>query len=516
MPRPAYADVHLEVDPKTPLAKRERVKEREDSETPFRILVLGDFSGRASRGILTKGPRRPIAIDRDNFEDVLDSLQVEVRLPVTGGDGIGIRIVELDDFHPDRLYQRLDVFRKLRVLREELDDPATFAAAAKQLGIQTSAPKAAAPVEPPVKPSTGSAAGSLLSGSLLDQAMEATETRGAPGGASRSADPLANYVRELVAPHLVPKPDAKKKEVIQMVDAAVSGAMGDVLHHPYLQELEATWRGLYYLVRELETGPKLKVLLLDISREELDADVAGADDLRTTVMHRILVEQTVRTPGAHPWALVVGAYSFGPGMGDLNLLGRMGLLARMANAPFVASGSPMLLGCASLAAAPYPEDWKPGPEREGWSLIRSLPEARHLGLVLPRFLLRMPYGKAGESTEMFDFQEMPVPPKHEWYLWGNGAFLCATLLGHCFSEAGWQMDGTEVSALTGFPIHTYKENGEAKMTPSTEVFLSGMSVEKIHETGLMALCAIANRDEVRIAGFRSVSSSSAALEGRWG
>lgn len=513
MPRPAYADVHLEVDPKTPVAKRERVQEPEDSETPFRILVLGDFSGRASRGILTKGPRRPVAVDRDNFEDVLDSLQVEVRLPVNGGDGIGVRVLELDDFHPDRLFQRLEVFRKLRALREDLDDPASFAAAARQLGIDTGAAKANPAPAPASAPPPASA---LLSGSLLDQAMEVTETRGTGAGAARSADPLANYVRELVAPHLVPKPDAKKKEVLQMVDTAIGGAMRDVLHHPYLQEVEAAWRGLYYLVRELETSPKLKVFLLDISREELEADVAEADDLRTTVMHRILVEQTVRTPGAHPWAVLVGAYSFGPGMGDLNLLGRMGLLARLANAPFLACASPMLLGCASLAAAPYPEDWTQGAEQEGWNLIRSLPEARHLGLVVPRFLLRLPYGKAGESTELFDFEEMPSPPKQDWYLWGNGAFLCATLLGQCFTEAGWQMQGDEVTALQGFPIHTFKEDGEAKMTPPTEVFLSQTSIEKIHETGLIALCAHANRDEVRIGGFRSVSSSSAALEGRWG
>src|SRR5262249_33893467 len=158
-----------------------------------------------------------------------------------------------------RLYQRLDVFRKLRGLRDELDDPATFAAAAKQLGINVAGPKPVEKTAPP--PAPAAAAGSLLSGSLLDQAMEATETRGVQPGAARSSDPLANYVRALVAPHLTPKPDAKKKEVLQMVDTAIGGAMGCLLHHPYFQELEAAWRGLYFLVRELETGPRLKIYL---------------------------------------------------------------------------------------------------------------------------------------------------------------------------------------------------------------------------------------------------------------
>lgn len=505
MPKTSYADVALEVDPAQP--QREPLTEKPDRDRPFRILVLGDFSGKGSRGEVVMGVRKPIAIDRDNFDAVLESLKVTLRLELEGGAALDIPFHELDDFTPDRLFDRLPVFRKLRELRRQLEDPETFLPAAQQLGVVSgrATPAAAPPASPPVE--------SVLSGSLLEQALEATESRGA--APARQRDPLAQYVHTLVAPHLVPKPDPKKKEILQQVDEATAAAMRALLHQPRFQQLESNWRALHLLVRELETGPLLKVYLADISREELEADLIPADDLRATGLYKLLVEQTVRTPGAHPWTVLVGCYSFGPDMSDLNLLGRLGLLARQATAPLLAGASPRLLGCRSLVETPYPEHWKPGPEQEGWKLIRSLPEARYIGLVLPRFLLRLPYGKQTLAVETFDFEEMPSPPVHEHYLWGNSAFIAAYLLGQSFAESGWQMEAGQLLTLRGLPMHVYKQDGEAKITPCAEVLLSETAMEKVHAQGLMALMSYAGDDRVRLAGFRSVALPEAALSGPW-
>lgn len=520
MPRTSYADVHLEVEPERPQSdriepKREPVTEKPDRDTPFRILVMGDFSGRSSRNITTKGPKKPVAIDRDNFERVMESLNVQLRLPVKGADPLEIAFKELDDFLPDRLFQKLPLFRKLRDLRDDLDDPDRFRQIAQELGISSAVPAKTPAPEPPPPPAKAPA--SLLGGSLLDQALEATASRSPAAAPTRpSADPLAQYVKALVTPHLTPKPDPKRGEVMKQVDGAIGGVMGMLLHHSEFQQLEANWRGLYFLVRELETGTHLKVFLMDVSREELEADLASADDLRATGLFRVLVEQTVQTPGAHPWSLLVGALSFGPAMSDLNLLGRIGLLARQAGAPFLASGSSQLLGCKSLAATPYPEDWTAGPEQEGWDLIRSLPEARYLGLVLPRFMLRRPYGKKSDATEMFDFEELDPKPNHEHYLWGNPAFLCAYLLGQSFTENGWAMDPNEFLTLHGLASHIYQQDGEPHMTPPGEVTLTHTAMEKIMDHGLMPLMSYANSDQVRLTGFRSVANPSASLKGRWG
>jgi type VI secretion system protein ImpC len=513
MPKTSYADVHLDVDPHTPIAQRERPRERMDEEIPFRILILGDFSGRENRGITSKGPRKPIAVDRDNFEDVLESLNVALQFSLGENKALDISFHEYDDFHPDRLYSRLPVFGKLKDLRERVSDPGAFAEVAKELGISLSEPREApAPPEPGPAP----AAASFSSGSFLEQAIQATESRGAGAAPARSMDPMARYLRALVAPHLVPKAHSKQADVTKQVDGATGGVMRAILHHPHFQALEAAWRSLDFLVRGLETGPKLKVFILDMSNQEVAADLAAAGDLRQTALYKILVEQTVRTPGAHPWALVVGLFDFGPQIADVNLLGRFGLLASQAKAPFLAGGSTRLFGCKSLADTPYPEDWKSAEDLEGWDLIRGLPEARYLGLVLPRFLLRLPYGKETESIEGFDFEEMPGKPVHGDYLWGNPAMLCAYLLGRTFSEFGWNMQGDEILSVRGLPIHIYKQDGEAKITPCAETFLTQTAMERIHERGLMVLLSYTNSDQVRLAGFRSVADPVAALLSRWG
>src|SRR5262249_51016732 len=157
--------------------------------------------------------------------------------------------------------------------------------------------------------------------------------------------------------------------------------------------LEAAWRCLFFLVRRLDTDGQLKLFLLDVSRDELTEDLGAVDDLGSAGIHRLLVEQTVGIPGATPWGLLVGNYTFGPDLADVELAGRLAKVARQAGSPLLAGASPAILGCPSLAATPDPDDWSRDAReetQETWQALRQLAEARYLGLALPRFLLRLP------------------------------------------------------------------------------------------------------------------------------
>src|SRR5437016_1624572 len=112
----SLASVHLDVgeDPRElPL---------QEPDMPFRILVAGNFSGGASR------IRKPVLIDRDSFEEVLALYGPEMRLEFAEAP-IPIRFSELDDFHPDRLYERLPPFQALRDMRQQLEDGIVISAA---------------------------------------------------------------------------------------------------------------------------------------------------------------------------------------------------------------------------------------------------------------------------------------------------------------------------------------------------------------------------------------------------
>src|SRR5688572_24204335 len=88
-----------------------------DDDTRFRILLLGDFSGRGSRGADagSLAGRKPLPVDRDNFEDVMARLGVEVHVPLAADEAgrVVVRAAELDDFHPDRLFETLELFESL-------------------------------------------------------------------------------------------------------------------------------------------------------------------------------------------------------------------------------------------------------------------------------------------------------------------------------------------------------------------------------------------------------------------
>jgi type VI secretion system protein ImpC len=493
-----------------------------DSETPFQIAVLGDFSGRGNRGICETGAklagRRAIPVDRDNFDEVIAKLAPEIRLPV-GRDGAmeSLRFSELDDFLPDRLFEQAEIFARFRELRLRVEDPATFPAVAAELGIGsrgTVAEKASSPVRPVGPPSPESLAG----GSLLDQMVEQTEERGSGTRPSRAPDELQEFVRRVTEPHLVAASDPRQAEVLAIVDKAIGAQMSALLHVPDLQSLEAAWRAVFFLIRRVETGSQLKLFLIDVSKEELAADLGAGADLSDSGLYRRLVEKSVGTPGTEPWTLLVGNYTFGPGRVDAELLGRLAKIAAAAGAPFLAAADSRLVGCASFGRNPSPCDWRfelPVEDAQAWAALRGLPQASYIGLLLPRFLLRLPYGKNTRAVETFAFEEMAPDPAHEDYLWANPSFAAALLLAQAFSEEGWNMRPGTVSAIGGLPLHVYERDGESEVKPCAEALLTEDAAERILENGIMPVVSLKGRDAVHLVRFQSIAQPLRALAGRW-
>jgi type VI secretion system protein ImpC len=194
----------------------------------------------------------------------------------------------------------------------------------------------------------------------------------------------------------------------------------------------------------------------------------------------------------------------------------MARIAHRARAPFLAEASPRVLGCSSLASTPHPREWKaPQEPASGWAELRRLPEADAIGLALPRFLLRLPYGKKTSPLESFDFEEFPELPVHQDYLWGNPAFAIALLLAQSFSEAGWEMRPGSVTEIDKVPLHLYRRDGQSESKPCAEVLLTEDAAERMVEAGLIPLVSFKDRDLVRVVRFQSVADPPRALAGRW-
>jgi len=378
-----------------------RTKTVAPAEEPARYLVLGDFGGRRTD---------LVSVDRDNLSDALSILRVNAG---------GMPIRELEDFHPDRLFQRLEM--------------------APDDDVPERAPSPESPRADIVE--------LLRPRSLLEQIAE--------GG-----DPFEQYVKELARAHSVPQ----KKSVDRT--AALSDRMNSLLHHPRFQALESAWRGIDFAVRQMDDAAA-RIHIAQYSKEDLAIDLAS-DNLRATRLYTILHSRR--------WTAAIGLHSFDEA--NIELLARIALVAADARVPYLAECSP---GVADELA-----------------VLRDIPESSHLGLALPRLLLRLPYGQRTSPIDSFKFEEMSGAPVHGHYLWGNAALACLAILVR---------GDAENLNLNDLPAHTYKEDSEWRMTPCAEISLTETQVLALIDRGLMPLISYKDRPLVRLAGFRAVNSA---------
>jgi type VI secretion system protein ImpC len=483
-------DVGLSVG--VPLPSGEAAKKE-----PFRILLLGDFSGRGSRGLTQPlAGRKPLRLDPDNVEQAPAKVGVELRLPV--GPGLTVKIAELDDFRPEHLLARLDLFEALRDLRRQAEDPRAFL----QKG---------APVPPPPPPSAAPAPTATDPGAMLDELMAQTETAARQTGVGAG---WQSYLQRLVKPLTAPRTDeARQKEALAQIDEAIGNELRGVLHQPHFQAVEAAWRGARLLVRKLDPDEEVQVWLLDVTKAELLADLS-----EPATLARLLVEPSPAAPPGRWWGVLAGQYTFAPTRDDLVLLSLLGAVAQKANAPFLAGAAPVFVGVAEVSGRPDPRTWRPRlPQElaEAWLLVRQLPESAYVGLALPRFLLRLPYGKRTVRVEGFDFEEQPTPPRHGDYLWGCPSLAAALLLGQSFRRSGWSLRPGQTVELDGLPQHVYEADDEPEVKPTAEAWLNDGCAGVILSEGLMPVLSVANRDAVQVPVFRAIAEPERTIAGRW-
>ncbi|HJQ82306.1 MAG TPA: type VI secretion system contractile sheath large subunit [Lacipirellulaceae bacterium] len=470
----------------------------------LRIAVLGDFSGRANAQSLEIGPalatRKPQPVDIDNFQTVLRRLSPRLRLPIApDGGSVELKIDSLDDFHPDQLISQLDLFNELSGLRRRLKNSATFSAAATEVRSWAALPAAGKSI--PASRKSGST--SIPHGKLDDFARLLGRPASAP-----SPTPAQHLIKQIVGPHIVAAPSPEQEPLIAAVDEALAEAMRRVLHHPDFQALESIWRSTELLTRELETGPQMQIVLYDITAEELAADLGAVDDLEDSGLYRLLVEQPEVDGQSGPLSVLLANYIFQETPPHAELLGRIGKIAAAAEAPFIAAIS---ADCIKRQSA---EEVHPL-ILESWNTLRSMPHARYLGLTVPRFMLRWPYGQKTEPIESFRFEEFTSQSCLKGMLWANGAMLAGLLLGKTFTEQGIpDMRPGTIMSLDDVPFYYYTDaNDDQVALPNTERLVTESTAAYLMSQNFMPILSIRGRPEVRLGSFQSLAGTE--LAGPW-
>jgi hypothetical protein len=470
--------------------------------TKFRLALLGDFSGRANAGTLEIGEglarRKPIKVDVDNLDSTIERMNLTLTLPFDDdGSAVEVKIGNIDDFHPDQLVENLELFAQLTTLRRNLGSKAGFDRAAKEV-LSWGGEE---PLPPPPRNARGTAI--ATDRKLSDFARLVGRPALADSAAEGAVDDL---MRRMVGPFIVAARDSRQDQLIARVDEALSAAMRRVLHHPDFQSAEALWRGVEFLVRRIETGAKMEIVLYDVSAEELAADVAAEEALDKTGLFGMLAEQPAMDAHQGPLSAVIGLYAFEVTPPHAELLARVAQVAAAAGAPFITGIGPDPLLTPMHEQHPLIQD--------AWQALQELPAACYLGLAAPRFLLRMPYGKKTDPIDAFAFEEFTRQGGLSGMLWGHAALLPALMLAETWARQGSKMKLGGIMSADDIPYYVYiAPDGEQVALPCTERMYSERQAVQVGSYRVMPLLSLRGRPEVRLGGFNSLAG--APLSGFW-
>ena len=502
-----------------------RAKPSGDSPAPqepgqlFRVLVVGDFSGRASRRSDQEAAPtfKPLTIDIDSFEQVFQRLAPTVQLDLPQAPGAPMRMAlrSLDEFEPDAVYARLPLFAQLRDLRARLVNPATFEQAAADMRASEAA-SAMAATPPAAAPAQGEDDSATLQ-RLLGSAPSApvSISPGAPPGTVGGV--VDRLIRSIVAPHVLPATSHLQQPMVDALDRAIGDAMRSVLHSPHWAALESNWRAVDQFVRSVEMDGQVLLELVDASASDLlDSLIAAGGDAARMPLARSLQARRVHEGQEEGYALVVGLFEFGTSVPELALLAGLGSLAAGEGAAFIGSAA------SALAMVDAPDAWQDSlpaivdsPAQARWNAMRTSWVAPHVALVWPRVLARMPYGAKTQPVSAFAFEEIAGPLQHDQLPWRLAALDAAALLARAYTDAGWDLQPESALELEDFPAFTDRSGESPRLQAVAEMFMSERQAQALAASGVMPLISHRSLPHARLAGWRSISAQSPVLEGRW-
>ena len=303
------------------------------------------------------------------------------------------------------------------------------------------------------------------------------------------------------------------KAIIAEIDKKLSDQVNLILHNERFQQVESAWRGLHYLVNNTETDEMLKIRVMNISKKDLGKTLKkykGTAWDQSPVFKK-LYEQEYGQLGGEPYGALVGDYYFDHTPGDVELLGQMAQIAAAAHAPFLAAAAPTVMGMDTWQELANPRDLTKiftTPEYAAWRSLRESEDARYLGLAMPRFLARQPYGARSAPVEEFDFEEETGTGDHSKYTWSNAAYAMAVNVNRAFKNYGWctAIRGVESGgAVDGLPVHTFpSDDGGVDMKCPTEIAISDRREAELANSGLMPLIHRKNTDVAAFIGAQSL------------
>jgi type VI secretion system protein ImpC len=363
--------------------------------------------------------------------------------------------------------------------------------------------------DPKMQSQTAPAAGA----SILDEILAEGRMKPSDEGYEVARRGIQAFMQELLAGKPSGKVDRSAVDaMIGEIDKRLGAQVNEILHQPEFQKLESAWRSLRFVVERTEFRENIKLEVLSVSKDDLLADLEDSPDLTKSGFYRLVYSNEYGVFGGKPFGVMNANYDFGPGAQDVEMLRKIASIAAMSHCPVIANASPEFFGDTTYRSLPNLKDLKAifeGPQYARWRGFRESEDARYVGLTMPRFMLRVPYGEKGIPVKSFNFEE-DVVDHHERYLWGYASNALVTRITDSFAKFRWAPNiigpaaGGTVEAL---PLHVYEAMGETQTKVPTEVMLTERREYELSEEGFIGLTFRKDADN---AAFFSANSAQKA------
>jgi type VI secretion system protein ImpC len=350
-----------------------------------------------------------------------------------------------------------------------------------------------------------------FSDSLIDDLVEATRLKPGDEAYSITRQGVKAFINELLEPQrsIEKVTQATVDEMIADLDKKLCRQVDAILHQPAFQKMESAWKSLKFLVDRTDFRENNRIEILNVSKQKLLEDFEDAPEVTKSGLYKTAYTNEFGQFGGQPYGSIIANYEMNPGPQDIKLLQNVAAVASMAHAPFIASAGPEFFGVDDFSKLPNLKDLASiyeMPQFTKWNSFRESEDARFVGLTVPRFMLRLPYGPSTVPSKKFNYQE-DVSAGNNSFLWGNASFAFASRLSASFAQYRWNTNiiGPQGGgAVNDLPIYNYEAMGEIQSKIPTEILISERREFELAEQGFMALTMRKNSDN---AAFFSANSA---------
>jgi len=352
--------------------------------------------------------------------------------------------------------------------------------------------------------------------SLLDRIVQEGKMAVEPSQSAYAKQLLGQFATQILDEGMKAAPDkgvvAMINERVAEIDKIISDQLNAIMHDEGFQRLEASWRGLHDMVFGTETSSRLKLRLLNVSKKELLKDLETAVDHDMSVLFKKVYEEEYGTFGGHPYSLLIGDYYFGRHPQDVALLQRISKVAAAAHAPFITAVAPSMFDMRSFTELGVPRDLSKifeSAELASWRGFRESEDSRYVGLVMPSYAARLPYGAKTIPCENFNFEEDVDGKDHGKYLWANSAYQLGLRITDAFAKFGWTtaIRGVEGGGqVTSMTAHAFKtEEGDVALKCPTEVTITDRREKELNDLGFIAIVNSKGSDHAAFFGGQTTN-----------